>query len=578
MACDYSNLCGPESNLTSDGNNVYVKNGESAYQAFSFENNHVYMPYVELIIGDSVYISGDAQTSSMTVPSFECLPEDKTLSIATSTSYIQSFEMTVGKSFDGNIVIITCDYEEVKKLLNVTPPESCEWDKYTLGATVVGHINIGWIIKGCNGITKKYTVKECCSNNYYANEDDEEVTSGPYIYGVFKKVDVVAENGVYKVTMSFVDGFSFNEESKLDAIFGSEIMRKTFEDAMKLAANFNCKNRTNTNTQQANRIRFGSILNATGGITVPTPWKFKPNDGGKAGVLSVWNTNRESLFDFLREISLFFETVNKKGWWFAYDNGSCGFPNIWLVEDRNNNICAGENLLQVTGPIITYIVNGGDCSPVIKFNPSFNSVPLQNDKKAGEIGKNNLGLGAVSPSAVSSKSAQLSECYTDANGKIAEKPANNNNSATGMLASVSLASEVLNFFSPSLIPINLVDTIYSHAKTEAGDGNAMALFAPIKATLEIHGDPFWANSFNVFKNCFIRIIFINTYCIINKGNGEGCEFLQGPKCNDRFSGVYKVGSARHSINAGSYVTSLELFSITSGGGGGGGGNEIGMPM
>jgi len=380
--------------------------------------------------------------------------------------------------------------------------------------------------------------------------------------------------------MTFVDGFSFNEESKLDAIFGSEIMRKTFETAMKLAANFNCKDRKYTNTQQANRISFGSILNATGGIAVPTPWKFKPKEGDKAGVLSVWNTNRQSLLDFYREISLFFETVNKKGWWFAYDNGSCGFPNIWLVEDRNNNICIGENKLEVTGTILTYIVNGGDCSPVIKFNPSFNSVPLQNNITEGEKGKNNLGLGAMSPSAVSSKSAQVSDCYTDASGKIRKKIANNNNSATGMLASVSLASEVLNFFSPSLITTNLVDAIYSHAKTEAGDGNAMALFAPIKATLEIHGDPFWANSFNLFKNCFIRIIFINTYCIINKGNGEGCEFLQGPRCNDRFSGIYKVGSARHSINAGSYVTSLELFAISGPGGGGGGGDgEInGMPM
>jgi hypothetical protein len=88
----------------------------------------------------------------------------------------------------------------------------------------------------------------------------------------------------------------------------------------------------------------------------------------------------------------------------------------------------------------------------------------------------------------------------------------------------------------------------------------MSLFAPIKATLEIHGDPFWANTMNILNNCFIKVILLNPFCLETNSNGE-CEFLQKAKCNSKFSGVYKVGSAKHSINSGSYVTTLELYSV-----------------
>ena len=133
------------------------------------------------------------------------------------------------------------------------------------------------------------------------------------------------------------------------------------------------------------------------------------------------------------------------------------------------------------------------------------------------------------------------------------------------MATISGIMEVLNFKSPINITEETANSVYNQAKAEAGDGNAMNLFAPVKATLEIHGDPFWANSINLFKYCFIKIIFLNPYCIENKSSGLGCEFLQKPKCNSKFSGIYKVGSAKHSISSGSYVTTLDLFAITMNG-------------
>ena len=584
MTCNYSNLCGAGSKITS-GNNAYVKNGEGArHTPLIFENNHVYMPYVELAIGEDLYVTGDApgiwpvNIEICDIPSYISLfftseiSVKKPYNVATTKSYIQSFEMTVGKSFEGSIVIVTCDYEKVNRLLGVTPRETCEWDKYDLGdnydrpGAVIGYINIGWIIKGCNGDTKKYTMKEMNESvkNSYITEDGREQNSGPYIYGIFKKVDVAAENGVYKITMTFVDGFSFNDESKLDKIWGDEKMKWNFQDAIIAASKFNCTTRQSDNLQKTARISFqGSNISSN------IPWEFDVKFGGKKGPKSVWNSWRQGLFPFLREISNYLLTSRRKGWWFAYDNGSCTEPTILMIEDRNPSLCLHEKNLMIEGgrSIITYIVNGGDCSPVIKFNPSFNAVPIQNNEPSIKGPRENIGIGGGGPSSLDQEPIQLLDCATkfDDKGKaiITQTNRNNNNSANGTLGTVSGVAEAVNFLPPKDVVKQSAEAIYNQAKAEAGDGNAMNLFAPIKASLEIHGDPYWANSINLFKDFFIKIIFLNAYCIEKNAQGDGCEFLQKPKCNSRFSGIYKVGSAKHSISSGSYVTTLELFSISS---------------
>jgi hypothetical protein len=585
MTCDYSNLCGAESKITSGGNNSYVKNGEGArHTPLIFENNHVYMPYVELSIGTDIYVTGDAPDNWPTtieicdIPSYiSIFFKDKMAvqfpyNVATTKSYIQSFEMTVGKSFEGSIVIVTCDYAKVNRLLNITPQETCEWDKYELGddrervGAVIGYINIGWIIKGCNGDTKKYTMKEMNESvkNNYKTEDDQERNSGPYIYGIFKKVDVAAENGVYKITMTFVDGFSFNEESKLDKIWGEEKMKLDFKAAIIAASKFNCNTRKDTGLQKIARLSFKD-----GNINSNPPWKFDIKFGGEKGPKSVWNSWRQGLFPFLREISNYLLTSRKKGWWFAYDNGSCSEPTILMVEDRNPSLCLKEKDLFFEGgrSITTYIVNGGDCSPVIKFNPSFNAVPVQNNGNSIKSPRGDIGVGGGGPSALDQEPIQILDCAStfNANGTktITQTNRNNNNSANGTLGNVSGVAEAMNFLPPKDIVKESAEAIYNQAKTEAEDGNAMNLFAPIRASLEIHGDPYWANSINLFKDFFIKIIFLNAYCIEKNAQGDGCDFLQKPKCNSRFSGIYKVGSAKHSISAGSYVTTLELYSISS---------------
>lgn len=569
MKCNYSNLCGAGSTITG-GNNYYVKNGGTAKSGDApEENNDVYMPYVELKINEDLFVSGDSTDTA--INDFDSCNTsndgqgDQPLNVVTSKSYIQSFEMTAGATSTGTIVIVTCDYSVVERLLDVTVKSTCEWPDYQLGGGVVkGHINIGWIIKDCNGNTKKFTMIEVNNNqsNTYTTEDGNEVASGPYIYGVFTKADVSYENGIYKVTLNFIDSGSITEEYKFDKICFSEEHADTFTNAILQAVKFNCDNRESDLPQTISRIaltRGGAIGN----------WKFSPNDGGKNGPKSVYNGLRTTLFSFLREISNCLMTTNKKGWWFAYDNGSCGKPSVLLVEDRNPNLCISDNGLDINGQFTTYVVNGGNCSPVIKFTPSFNSVPVKKeteDTAAGpKVSGTKFSIGGGGPSAVDQTPVQLFNCQGERNpdtGKIGLTAGSvrDNKSTNGYWATVTSIAEQLIWRTPVDIVRQTAKAIYAQTITEASDGAGMSIFAPIKATLEIHGDPFWANTINVIHNCFIKVILLNPFCLEKNSSGE-CEFLQKPKCNSKFSGVYKVGSAKHSINSGSYVTTLELYSI-----------------
>lgn len=574
MACNINlsslDSCGSEG----QGFN-YVKNGGTAFGTFtpfSFDKNHVYMPYVELKINKTIYVSGDSSLTNFDQDLPYCNSQGiytDNINVGTKKSYIQSFEMTVSPTFGGTITIITCDYQKVLELLSVTPPEACEWDEYTLGdnpgSSVVGHIDIGWLIRDCNNNIEKFTLYDI-SNSFaysYTDEEGEPQISGPYIYGIFKKAEISYENGVFKVVLTFVDGFSFTEESKLDKIWGREDLKMSFKDAILAAAKFNCNTRQSTSTQKVSRLS----------IRDNKAWEFLQNDGGKTGPFSVWNSWRQSLFPFLREISTYLLTKNRKGWWFGYDNGSCGSPSFLLLEDRNPNVCINEKgNLYTSGTIPTYIVNGGDCSPVIKFSPSFNAVPLENENNKNNKQTNapasvkaNISIGGGGPNALDQQTNQIFDCVGNINQKNGQiqttATTQNNNASNGLLATVSSIAEQLNFRSPVNITKETAQAIYGQSIAEAADGGSINIFAPVKATLEIHGDPFWANSLNLFRYPFIRIIFLNPYCLETDDKGN-CEWLAKPRCNPKFSGVYKIQSARHAVNAGSYVTSLELYSIT----------------
>jgi len=84
---------------------------------------------------------------------------------------------------------------------------------------------------------------------------------------------------------------------------------------------------------------------------------------------------------------------------------------------------------------------------------------------------------------------------------------------------------------------------------------------PIKATMEIIGDPYYTGVLNLIQKRLIQVIFINPFCIKQKGVGGSCEFLAEPPVNDVFSGIYFINGCNHNITKGSFTTTLDIVKM-----------------
>ena len=133
--------------------------------------------------------------------------------------------------------------------------------------------------------------------------------------------------------------------------------------------------------------------------------------------------------------------------------------------------------------------------------------------------------------------------------------------SNGPGVNISPTPATMNDTPPSRIAAIKIETL--QANLIAGvDLDNLPIVGPIKADLEIHGDPYWANTVNWLKTPYIKIIFIDPYCVKVTTNENGaCESLAASACNKELSQVYQVKSCRSTINSGSYTTTLELYSI-----------------
>ena len=549
-AFEYLNFCG-----TTGTNFNYIKNGRGIRDPFEKKENHSYVPYVVFTLGNTAYA---------TVDSFVNKVYSNNKEYDTSTTYIQSFELTIGTSFEGNINIVTCNYEDVEKIISIVPKENCEFDKFFMGKNgdeklATAHIDIGWIIRGCNDSLDKYGMELATNDgsNSYKILLGPQQNSGPYIYGLVQSVNVSTDGGVYKVAMKFIDGFQKVEQSRLDWVIFKESQKGPLAELMKRLAKFNCKDRKENGLQEIARIR---VTNNGQGNSVINEWKFLPTDGGDNGLFNYFNPNRLSLFEYYRELLNKFRTDLYKGLSFAYDNGSKGKPTILLLEDRQPNFCRGDSGIDFRN-IPTYIVGGGDCSPVIKFNTSYQATPLRRNTTENNSQELDIGIGGGNPSATGQQTVQIFDCISAKDPKTGRKTqptVQENNTSNGTNVMISADSSSMNIRSPGVIAQNNAQATAAHIK--AGyDTDNLPIVGVIKAELEIHGDPFWANTINWVKNQYVKIVVINPYCVnIEKGS---CENLAESTCNGHLSGIYQVKSCRHTINSGSYTTTLELYSV-----------------
>lgn len=213
------------------------------------------------------------------------------------------------------------------------------------------------------------------------------------------------------------------------------------------------------------------------------------------------------------------------------------YDELVVLEDPTSNPgetggCGGG------GTFGTYIVNGGKCSPVIEFTPSFNWTRA--------VGGFSSGGGTSGPA------------KTNNNFVKNVKPENqqkDHGEAAGMQQETTITQQAWDAYGPANAYEETMKSEITHVK--AGRITAIDNVA-VEADLRIIGDP-RPQFCNLPAGRNISIVAINPFHIQGTSNNGCGEWLAVPQCNEVLSNnLWMVMGINHSIKEGSYTTTLKL--------------------
>lgn len=466
---------------------------------------------------------------------------------ANNQAVIESLNLNVISNeggMSGKITIVTCDYNDVLSLLGLIPKSQCHYDEYFLGGDDLdGYINVGWIFQDCDtGVTSKSDIRTENNAAIIESGDGELDDLGPFLYCLFTTGSFSFEEGYYKVDLDFTfvaDAFD---------MFRNEVIEGTEDQKQKLWPAINSMVKKRCDETEANLDVMKLRLSADSKSF--QEWNFKPSDGGKSGPYGVWNPDQLNNTDAARKIMLSFVTDKEKATSFIFPNQTKN-PSLLVFEDINPNICLGEKR---KCPVKTFIVNGGDCTKVLKFTPEVNQLSLTEIDDSENDGKIYAGRGGGGPNAFSTVPERINICEIKLDEQTGNFENKQNMSSNGRQVELPTNSGDLNFRPPSQV----LNQLSAAVSTNLAASDNIEGLPPVKATMEIIGDPYYTGILNIVQEMFIQVIFINPFCIKQNGANGDCEYLAEPPVNSILSGIYRIAGANHNITKGSFITTLEL--------------------
>lgn len=346
--------------------------------------------------------------------------------------------------------------------------------------------DFGWIIKDCNGQTwlqTAYTI------------------TGKKLHGIFTGVEQVHEGGLVKLKFRLEGPQTRIPDVRHDATEGDEDNKITLKEALKKLFT--------ENHPKFNSVEFKS---KDGGELC-----FKASDGGCDGPKGAWPHNQQNPLSVARTWLSSITTENDRGILILYDPDT---SSIIFQEDKTENQCC-------VGTRATYIVNGGNCTPVLGFQCNI---------------KWPLGLmpggGATAGGAASGKNDDFVK--SDKNVQKA-----------GVQSSPSIQQHEWMWRAPEDLA------------SKASEGNAAHLEAnrfvegPVpgfSAELRLHGDPSYSFPPELISQN-VSLIVINSFHLDNS-----CTWITTSNCNPIMSNKkYIIRGVNHQISLGSFVTTLNLY-------------------
>ena len=443
--------------------------GKDIFQAYP---GAIYASFVRLTIGDIDITMGNKSS-----PAYK--------NAAAISSFTYGFEPGTS-SFGADVEIIDSGgtaYRDIIRAINKT---------ITNAATEAAGINIdfGWILTDCYGkVTTTWTANQI---------------TGSKITGFISEVEQTFENAIIKLKLKIRAPTVQSPDVIQDIVIGDQSNKRSLKSAIvEIFTKYEPKYKG---------VRFESKdSDGKGGFK---EFHFKNSDGGPDGPLGVWSANQQNTVSAVRGWLNSVTTSNDLGVLIEYDASTY---EAVLKESPFEQPSCQYNLG-------TYIVNGGNCSPVLEFNPTIKWFPSGS-------------TGAVNGSATSAGGTRL-------------EPVPENVQKAGSQASPAQQQHDSHFRNPDDISSKAAEAFSAQY-----DANYIVEtpHSPIDAQLKIMGDPSFANLVD-FLGKEVSIIVLNPF-----GSRTDCTWISEPTCNQVLSNKhYLIKGVNHQITEGSYVTTLHV--------------------
>lgn len=376
--------------------------------------------------------------------------------------------------------------------------------RFNLGATLT--FRIGWVFTRC--------------------DNSKDIKTSPIISAIILAVSSNLSNGLIKFTVKFASAGPLVQQLRYDDTFGQEKngQKMYLEDAIReLAAK-----------EPAITVKYGYYDES--GKLIYTP-SFKWVDHGKKGPKSIWQGDSQNKYSTIAKwLEGYRVDDGKEGKGVVLIHDPSQFDTLVILKDSQK--ACGEKV----DPRIsfgTFIVNGGKCSSVLEFSPTFDFVSAMGYFNSGGSTK-----GALSSKPSKKEDPKVKKIACDENQK-----------QVGTTTQVSpnqssMSSDGLD------APDNVNKSQEAHMKaSRLVDVQGQTITTDLKIVGNIHD-----KLYQIIQGLFCSIVVINPNHISGGKAGEGCgDFLKKADCHPFYSNKnWLIQGASHSIQEGSFVTTLKL--------------------
>jgi len=375
-------------------------------------------------------------------------------------------------------------FHALNKTINNDPSENAK-DKCKL--------TFGWVVSSCDG-TKEMIV----------NDTKTWREGGGQVALQIMSMTTTFEGNLIKFIIEATDLFVNSSNTRLEKNIGTEDGTVDLKTAIR-----------QTFTEKSPKFSKVDFLNAA--MDEKKEFDFTNKDGGKRGYKSVHTLDQESNISCTRKWLNQTETAGGKGCLIMYNPHDC---SCVILEDPAENAKS----------LGTYVVNGGNNSPVISFNPTLKWFMGSNAGKGGASSGSSSGDCGIKP---------VGE--NDKDKKTGIEPAGGQ-TALGNPQSGKLWRDN-----------NEATERGNETHTKNYDANKVYEVADtISAELKIFGNPHLVNPLFLTAK-FISIVVINPYYV------NECTWISESNCNSILSNKnWIVLGADHQITSGQYVTTLKV--------------------